>query len=57
MAEEWTIRVCPCGHPLGSGMVADQIKACPECGRPSEEAVAVTVRKAPSWGGYGEWGG
>lgn len=30
--EEWTIRICQCGFPLGATLAAIRLKTCPDCG-------------------------
>lgn len=31
--EEWVIRVCNCGFPLGATLAAIRLGACPDCGQ------------------------
>jgi Na+/glutamate symporter len=31
--EEWVIRVCDCGFPLGATLAAIQLVRCPDCNR------------------------
>jgi hypothetical protein len=31
--EEWTIRVCECGFPLGATLAAIRLVTCPDCQR------------------------
>lgn len=49
MSDEWTIRVCGCGFPLGATLAAIKLVKCPDCGKPvvpvEDRTRRVTVRE------------
>jgi hypothetical protein len=51
--EEWTIRICRCGFPLGATLAAIRLKTCPDCGAatiPVEDVTRSVVVFAPGSG-------